>query len=422
MIEWIQRKLNPNYSIQLNESNGFVSGIVRFQLVTSRDELKQQAVRFTLTIQGDKGSQHASKEVVPADETNCWIGLHSHLLEDGSYVVEWSANDWRDRCKITVQNRGPLANGVRSALNRQRIKPFLIEPCEANLYELDNTDLAPWFDQADCQRRLDKMLQDGRVPEYLEGPFRQFLSQGWFEIENHVDPRLLRQLRVDMNEAAARGDSGFSLGSSQRLELLHLKYKSFWKLINYRPTQKLVDLLMQVPTNVCQVLGFVNGSQQDPHQDTVHLTAFPSGYMCGVWLALEDVQPDSGELIVYPGSHRWPAVLMNQFSLSKVSGEEWVDFGNTVVKRWDEMLKAKATKPLIYRPKAGSLLIWHDRLMHGGLLRTNMSLTRRSCVTHYFARGSLCFHDSTGLPGKVIHRGSRGPSVLERARWRNWSH
>ena len=420
MFNWLQRRLNPLYAIQLNDSGGVVRGIVRFQLVTAHKDLKNVPVRFSLSLQGSRGNAHISKEVVPENVEDSWIGVHSHLLDNGPCIVEWAANDWRDRCRILISNPGPLASDVRQSLERQGVDLFLSQPCDADLYRHDSPDLVPWFDRDNCDEYLDLLLQQGRIPSHLERPFRQFLLEGWLEIENHVHPALLRKLNADIKDAAARGDSGFSPGSSQRLELLHLKYKSFWQISNYSSTQKVIDCLMQMPTEVCQVLGFVNGSQQDPHQDSVHLTAFPQGYMCGAWIALEDVQPDSGELVVFPGSHRWPAVLMNQFEISKVKAEEWSDFGNTVVKKWDEMLLENAAQPFIYRPKSGSLLIWHDRLMHGGLPRQNVSLTRRSCVSHHFAQGSLCFHDSTGLPGKVIHRGSRGPGAWERARWRKW--
>ena len=48
--------------------------------------------------------------------------------------------------------------------------------------------------------------------------------------------------------------------------------------------------------------------------------------MCGAWLALEDIQPDSGELVVYPGSHRWDPVLMQDFDIAKVQNAEWSEF------------------------------------------------------------------------------------------------
>jgi hypothetical protein len=42
--------------------------------------------------------------------------------------------------------------------------------------------------------------------------------------------------------------------------------------------------------------------------------------------------------------------------------------------------------------------------MHGGSRRVSESLTRKSCVTHHFAQGSIVYYDSTGLPGKLIER------------------
>ena len=62
---------------------------------------------------------------------------------------------------------------------------------------------------------------------------------------------------------------------------------------------------------------------------------------------------------------------------------------------------------MIYRPKRGSLLVWHERLMHGGSRRLNKSLTRKSCVTHHFAQGGIIYYDSTGLPGRVIERDAK---------------
>ena len=32
----------------------------------------------------------------------------------------------------------------------------------------------------------------------------------------------------------------------------------------------------------------------------------PEGFMCGVWVALEDMDMDNGPLVYYPGSHQLP--------------------------------------------------------------------------------------------------------------------
>ena len=41
----------------------------------------------------------------------------------------------------------------------------------------------------------------------------------------------------------------------------------------------------------------------------------PPGFMCGVWVALEDMDMDNGPLVYYPGSHRLPEVTMQELGL-----------------------------------------------------------------------------------------------------------
>ncbi|MDB5441850.1 MAG: hypothetical protein JWP73_226, partial [Phenylobacterium sp.] len=136
------------------------------------------------------------------------------------------------------------------------------------------------------------------------------------------------------------------------------------------------------------------------HQDTIHLTSFPAGRMCGVWTALEDVQPDSGELVVFPKSHRLPRVYMKDAEAAKVTGD-WTEFGDKVVPRWTEFLQPGSGKfeRQIYQPKAGTVLIWHENLMHAGSMRKDKAISRRSIVGHYFAEGSVVYYDSSGMPG-----------------------
>ena len=418
MKQWLRRMLNPQYSLQLNVPRQVARGIVRCQLVTSHKALTAKPVQFSIEVKQGGRRLSATKEVSPGRAEDSWIGIHTHLLANGRCQIEWSAGAWRESLSLVIRNEGALAEGVRDALVEQGVDLFITGPCDTGLYDQRSPQLAPWFDREDCHEVLDDLIRQRKIPQSLEAPFRQFLSDGWFEIPDHLDRKLLTQVKGDMDAAAAAGDSGFTEGSSQRLELLHLKYRSFWDVATYKPTRDLIDCLMQVPSEVCQVLGFVNGTQQDPHQDSIHLTSYPRGYMCGAWLALEDVRPDSGELVIYPGSHRCEALTMQAFSLPKVHDEQWQGFGETIVAQWQEMAKQSSIPPLIYRPKAGTLLVWHDRLMHGGLPRKNPSLTRRSCVTHHFGGGALVFHDSTGLPGKLIARSQGRPSRWRRHKWR----
>jgi ectoine hydroxylase-related dioxygenase (phytanoyl-CoA dioxygenase family) len=127
--------------------------------------------------------------------------------------------------------------------------------------------------------------------------------------------------------------------------------------------------------------------------------------MCGVWIPLEDVQPDSGELVIYPGSHRLPWLTMKSIGCPKVKDNDWSTFNQTVVSKWRQLLQEGGFEKVLYRPSRGAILRWHENLMHGGSLRIDRSKTRRSIVIHTFAEGSVAFYDSTGMPGVVFPPG-----------------
>jgi len=42
------------------------------------------------------------------------------------------------------------------------------------------------------------------------------------------------------------------------------------------------------------------------------MTTYPEGYLVGAWVAVEDIHPDSGPLVYYPGSHRLPYYLSKE--------------------------------------------------------------------------------------------------------------
>lgn len=159
----------------------------------------------------------------------------------------------------------------------------------------------------------------------------------------------------------------------------------------------MLRLVFEAEPQPYQSLSYIFGSEQQYHQDTVALTPFPAGRMCGVWTALEDIQPDSGELMTYPGSHRLPRVYMKDVGVAKVGGD-WTEFGEVMEPMWGRMIKGKFPREL-YRPRSGTVLIWHENLMHAGKVRADRDKTRRSIVGHYFADGCIAYHDASGMPG-----------------------
>jgi ectoine hydroxylase-related dioxygenase (phytanoyl-CoA dioxygenase family) len=124
-----------------------------------------------------------------------------------------------------------------------------------------------------------------------------------------------------------------------------------------------------------QTLNFRLGSEQRPHSDAMHFNSDPSGFMCGVWIALEDIGPDQGPLVYYPGSHK-----LDELTMGDVEGD-YEDFVQGVIDR--EGLEAKTATI-----RKGEALIWSSNLLHGGSPHNDRSLTRWSQVTHYFFEGT----------------------------------
>ena len=135
---------------------------------------------------------------------------------------------------------------------------------------------------------------------------------------------------------------------------------------------------------VFQTLNFAVGSQQHFHSDAVHFHSYPHGFMCGVWLALEDVRPGSGPLIYFPGSHRLPYRSAESLGLRPDQVKAEPHPQRFFEPTWREDVKKQNFKQKRFLPRKGQALIWHANLLHGGMAVKNRKTTRWSQVTHCF--------------------------------------
>ncbi|GLV23540.1 hypothetical protein TomMM35A_33780 [Sphingobium sp. TomMM35A] len=132
-----------------------------------------------------------------------------------------------------------------------------------------------------------------------------------------------------------------------------------------------------------QTLNFPVGTQQAAHSDSVHFSSLPERFMCGVWLALEDIGPDSGPLFYYPGSHRWP-IMTNVLIGRRGHGSDLISAQDPYALAWRALCNAHGAREEIFLARKGQALIWCANLLHGGSSQNNPTLTRWSQVTHYY--------------------------------------
>jgi Phytanoyl-CoA dioxygenase (PhyH) len=132
-----------------------------------------------------------------------------------------------------------------------------------------------------------------------------------------------------------------------------------------------------------QTLNFPVGTQQHYHSDSVHFSSIPERFMCGVWVALEDIGEGAGPLEYYPGSHKWPIVYNDQIGV-RISGSK-VSVSQVLYHEvWNALVEKSGIAPHYFSPRRGEALIWSANLLHGGSRQRDPKATRWSQVTHYF--------------------------------------
>jgi hypothetical protein len=132
-----------------------------------------------------------------------------------------------------------------------------------------------------------------------------------------------------------------------------------------------------------QTLNFPVGSQQHFHSDSVHFSSIPERFMCGVWVALEDVSEGAGPLEYYPGSHKWPIIYNDQIGVRVTRSNRLISqeiYHNV----WEALVAKAEIAPQLFFPRKGDAIIWAANLLHGGSRQSNPNATRWSQVTHYF--------------------------------------
>jgi hypothetical protein len=131
-----------------------------------------------------------------------------------------------------------------------------------------------------------------------------------------------------------------------------------------------------------QTLNFPFGTQQSAHSDTIHFNSKPPGFMCGVWVALEDIDMENGPLFYYPGSHKLPEVTMQDVGV-EAGHEHYEDYEEYI----NKMISEHGLKPEYGLVDKGQAIIWSANILHGGAPQKDMSRSRHSQVTHFYFEG-----------------------------------
>jgi ectoine hydroxylase-related dioxygenase (phytanoyl-CoA dioxygenase family) len=280
-----------------------------------------------------------------------------------------------------------------------------------------------WIDQADAGLQALAKLDQGQISEDEFRLVSYFIGNGYCIIENAVDTGLIDDYLGDVEAMfATRPDLWVTEGpqvkrlAEAQIDRALTKVLDTY-MVNRRALQmaftpklaRMLKIIFGEPAAVHQGLHFQVGSTQAIHQDTAYVVVKPALALAAAWVALEDVRPGAGELIYYRGSHRFGDFLYPGEQRHWNTDAHGHEIHNHHL-AWLHMEAVERGTPLEYfRPKKGSVLIWHADLAHGGAPIINPGYTRKSVVFHYCPVSARpAYLDNPEAPMAAFHTSPEG--------------
>jgi len=255
-----------------------------------------------------------------------------------------------------------------------------------------------WTDRLDALEEIDRRLVAKRILPADAELLRDWVRNGYVVIRNAVPSTALDAFSRDVERAWREGDERLKAtkrpgeyhamtpefrGMRLRVVDFYVYWPSALALMFADPIVHFLQLVFDRAPLAFQSLSFDEGSEQFMHQDTAFVVVNRPLELAASWVALEDVEEGSGELMYFEGSHRLEDFV---FGGARKHWDPERD-SQTVLNEYAQSLTARAAERRLplrrFRPSKGDALIWSADLVHGGSQIADPARTRRSLVTHY---------------------------------------
>lgn len=281
----------------------------------------------------------------------------------------------------------------------------------------------PWFDSENAERELARRHAEGLVSGIEASLLKQWLRDGYFVLENAIEPDhagLLDQYANDLDAVWTANEEipGLQLMSvrvdgvkrepmdhaellSMPLEQrLALRDSQSWRIHYFQAftnaglqlassnrLMRMANLLLDRDPTLLNLTAYKYSSVSGAHQDVLFYHLHPPRYFVGIWLACEDVSPETGPLEVYPGSHSvppWPGFENYPQTNYRTAHPD------AHKAQFQYVRDAVAQTPPITLPvRKGDAIFTHGLLVHGARdVDVRGPKSRFSMVLHYSVPGA----------------------------------
>ena len=167
----------------------------------------------------------------------------------------------------------------------------------------------------------------------------------------------------------------------------YMRHNEIKDILCWKPLALLLEELIGEPAGLhLNLTGWVS-TERDWHQDSYLNPPHVGDAYAAVWIALDNISPDSGPFQYVPGSHRWPQVTREKILQALEPDERdhrWPKFSERILTPlFEQFISECGVEPISYLPKRGDLLVWHGRLMHRGSRANIPGMQRKGLIAHY---------------------------------------
>lgn len=258
-----------------------------------------------------------------------------------------------------------------------------------------------WTDKRDARQILERRVQEGQYDEQLAQDLEFWIENGYLIIEGAVSHEICDEIHADIQrcidgELPERTVEGFKPGTPEKVQVplsmealglreaklldLHAVSKAARRALFNPRTAAFLKAAFERPPVSFASLTFKYGSTQPLHQDSAFVAIDSPLEFAAAWVALEDIEPGSGELEYVPGSHRMEETLFDGRS-------KWFIPGSPEARDYNQGLLDRAKRANLevkhFLPRKGDVLIWSADLAHGGARNIEAGKTRWSLVSHF---------------------------------------
>jgi phytanoyl-CoA hydroxylase len=285
-------------------------------------------------------------------------------------------------------------------------------------WQFTQADL-PWYDQPNALKTLEERRKAEGLSDAEFESLRKWVTDGYFVVDGTIDIALIDGMSQDLDDLWSATEAkpelivcdvrtapdatprsmkheeliAFPVEQRQQMKIWsHWRVHEFFRwsancdaIHSHKEFVRIASMIFGRPGEAEYTINFAYGSRQSLHQDSGVFHLFPPNFLAGMWLACEDIVPEAGPLVYYPGSHKEPFFPKfdnyPQTNL-KTAPKDQIPEYYAYVEKLAEKYERKQ-----FLAKKGQALFWQGMLIHGGDAVTDPTRTRNSYVCHYVPPG-----------------------------------